>query len=199
MRTSAMSYSLRNLLSGTGGPIDPYADPPQHGLNWPLPFPRCFLSVKIRKCHWINHLYNRLNSVNQGHCSKKTKSPHLITSPQQSWWLSAAMAADSQVVIVDPEPELELGVLAKQWEACAYIRDRLRTNGSRLVAWPMDPKDPKRELTGQPTMAGIVKNVHALTLLASWWCPRQTKAKTPSISVLRGEVWLKDQNGFFVF
>jgi len=114
------------------------------------------------------------------------------------WWLSAAMAAESQVVVVDPE-QVEVGVLAKQWEASAYIRDRLRTNESRLVAWPMDPKNPNRELTGQPTMAGIAKNVHALTLLATWWCPRQTKAKTPSIAILRAEVWLNDQHGCFRF
>lgn len=76
--------------------------------------------------------------------------------------------------------------LAEMWEDNRYVRNRLRESG-RLVQWP------KPELTGKPTMAGIALNVHALTILASWWCPTQKKAKSPTVQELRKEA-LVSQN-----
>ena len=79
--------------------------------------------------------------------------------------------------VTDDGP-LSLGQL---WEADRGIRARLRENEFKLVKWV------KPELINKPTMAGIALNCRALVILAKWWCPQQTKAKSPSVLDLKKE------------
>ena len=99
----------------------------------------------------------------------------------------AAMSAETLVVCVDPvEPESE--GLAKKWESMLVVRERLRNNENRLVKWPKDPADPRKECVGHMSMASIALNGPCLTAMAAWWCPWQNKAKAPSIDIIRREV-----------
>lgn len=71
--------------------------------------------------------------------------------------------------------------LGQLWEGDRAIRARLRENNMKLVKWV------KPELINKPTMAGIALNCRALVILAKWWCPQQTKAKSPSVLDLKKE------------
>ena len=75
--------------------------------------------------------------------------------------------------------------LAKLWDAEPKIRERLRFNGGRLLAWPLNKQG--KELVGVPTVAALAMNSHVMTLMASWWCPTQSVAKTPGIPVIKKE------------
>lgn len=127
MRTSAMSCCLRDLFGkrGKGGPIHPLADPPQHGLNWPLPFPRCFLSVKMKiKIRWIYmtcinlSIKDIIRKKNQNH----HVSSHLHSNcggcllqwrPNHKWSLSILSKWKLGRLLSNGKPVLTLGIV---WE-----------------------------------------------------------------------------------
>ena len=76
--------------------------------------------------------------------------------------------------------------LAKLWEADLRIRERLRFNDGKLLAWPKNKQD--KELVGQPSMQALAINCHIMTIMAAWWCPTQKSAKTPSIQIIKNQV-----------
>lgn len=88
--------------------------------------------------------------------------------------------SDGGDTIVDPDSPM---ALAEQWEDCRRIRTRLRENDNKLVKW-VNP-----ELVNKPSMAAIALNCKALTILAAWWCPKQSKPKSPSVLDLKKEAF----------
>lgn len=83
--------------------------------------------------------------------------------------------------MADKQLDAPVESLAQMLESNKYIRRRLRDNGGSLVKWPSP------ELTGRPTMQGIALNVHALQIVAAFWCPPQRKAKSPDVQMLKRE------------
>ena len=79
---------------------------------------------------------------------------------------------------MDTDPPM---ALAEQWEDERGIRTRLRENDNKLVKW-VSP-----DLMNKPSMAAIALNCKALTILAAWWCPRQSRPKSPSVLDLKKE------------
>lgn len=86
--------------------------------------------------------------------------------------------------------------LAKLWDAEPKIRERLRFNNGRLLAWPLNKEG--KELVGVPSMAALAMNSHVMTLMASWWCPTQSVAKTPGIPVIKREARAWGSNNSYI-
>ena len=102
----------------------------------------------------------------------------------------SAMACSSKDL---GKSEGDHGSLAELWEDNRYIRKRLRENDGKLIQW-VSP-----ELTGKPTMSSIALNVHALRILAQWWCPTQDSCKSPSVGMLKHEAGWSQLYMFFPF
>ena len=77
--------------------------------------------------------------------------------------------------------------LAKLWDADPRIREQLRFNNGRLLVWPKN-KDGHEQI-GLPSMAALAMNSHVMSITASWWCPTQEVAKTPSIPIIKQQAW----------
>ena len=76
--------------------------------------------------------------------------------------------------------------LAKLWEADLAIRERIRFNEGKLLVWPKNKLN--KEMIGQPSMQALALNCHIMKIMAGWWCPTQTTAKTPSIQIIKSQV-----------
>lgn len=100
--------------------------------------------------------------------------------PQVARSGSSHSMSDGGDTIVDPDTSMGL---AERWEDCRRIRTRLRENDNKLVKW-VSP-----ELVNKPSMAAIALNCKALTILAAWWCPKQSKPKSPSVLDLKKEAF----------
>ena len=75
-------------------------------------------------------------------------------------------------------PTKSLGYL---WENDECVRERAKRY-KKSIRWA------EKRLKGHQCNANVVMNVHPLEILAEWWCPQISEAKSPPIEIMKEQV-----------